>query len=359
MDQRDAGNAAAGKPDPFTRKTLIVVGITVSVILVLLFLREVAGILLIIFAGVLLAVILSGLARRLSERTPLAYGWSLLVVVILLVGVLGLAGWLIAPSVAAQMDQLGDTLPASLDQFEQQISQYKWGAYLVERVPAPSEMMGGGGRLLSRVTGFFSTALGVLANILLIIALGIYFAVNPGIYTDGIVKLVPPVSRARARQVLQDTGNALWGWLTAQLISMTIIGILTWLGLMLLGIPLALSLGFIAGILEFIPLLGPFLSAVPAILFAFTIGPTQALYVALLYLGIQQLESNAVMPLVMKQVVELPPALTLTAAVLAGALLGVPGVLLATPLLVVVVTLVEKLYVEDVLGDASGDKNAS
>ncbi len=339
----------------FSRKVLIAVGITVAVLGLLWVLASITGVLMLVFAAVLLAVIFSGAAEALSSRTPLPYGGALAIVLVLIFGGLTLVGYFLAPRIAAQLDQLTETIPTSYDQIEQSLSRYSWGEFLVKQIPeSPGSMISGSGNLWTRVTGVFSTLLGILTNVLLLLVISVFLAVNPSKYRKGLVKLVPKRARPRADEVLGDAGDALWGWLTGQFISMTIIGVMTWLGLMLLGMPLALSLGFLAGLFEFVPLIGPWIGAVPGVLIAFLEGPQQALYVAGVYLVIQQLESNLITPVVMKHAVELPPALTLVATVVAGVLFGLPGILLATPLLVVVKLLVEKLYVEDVLGDHSG-----
>jgi predicted PurR-regulated permease PerM len=133
---------------------------------------------------------------------------------------------------------------------------------------------------------------------------------------------------------------------------MGIVAAATFAGLWLLDVPYALSLAFVAGVLEFVPFLGPILAAVPAIVVAFTIGPDSAMAVALLYLGIQQVEGNLLMPLIQRWAVALPPALGILAVVVFGLLFGTLGVLFATPLMVVVVVLMRKLYVERALGEA-------
>jgi predicted PurR-regulated permease PerM len=132
---------------------------------------------------------------------------------------------------------------------------------------------------------------------------------------------------------------------------MVIVGLITGVGLWLLEIPLALSLGLIAGLLEFVPFVGPILSAIPAILVAFTQDGMAPLYVVLLYLAVQQIEGNALMPLIQRWAVSLPPALGLIGVVVFGLLFGVLGVLFATPLMVVVMVLTQKLYVEAALRD--------
>lgn len=351
--------APAGDTPPlagraFFRRAAAVVGLVAAVVVALLFLWKAAGVLLLLFAGVLLGVLLHGLARRLTRHTPLPYGGALAATCLLLAGALALAAWLIAPQIATQVTALKDVLPASLERLEQQLRAYGWGEYLVRQMPDdPRAFLQGNGGFWSRLTGLVSTAVGVLANVVIVVVLGVYFAANPSRYVRGLVRLVPKDKEARARRALQAVGSALWGWLTGQLISMSLIGVLTWAGLMLLGIPMALALGFIAGLAEFVPLLGPWIGALPGLLVAVLQGPTMLLYVGLFYLGLQQLESNVITPLVMKEAVSLSPVLTISATLIGGALFGLPGILLATPLVVALKTLVAHVYVEGVLGKAA------
>src|SRR5690606_11173520 len=138
-----------------------------------------------------------------------------------------------------------------------------------------------------------------------------YLAAEPNLYATGVTKLFPPAKRDRVLQVLFEVSETLRWWLVGKVGSMVFIGILTWIGLSILGIPLALTLGLIAGLLSFIPNFGPIISAVPAILLAFIQSPIQALYVAALYIGVQLIESNLVTPIIERETVELPPALTI------------------------------------------------
>jgi len=148
---------------------------------------------------------------------------------------------------------------------------------------------------------------------------------------------------------LDACADALAGWLKGQAISMLFVGLATWIALAALGIPAPLVLGIIAGILDFVPFFGPVVSGALAILLAFTQGPRAALYVAVLVLLIQQTEAHVMVPLLQRWAVKLPPVLSLVAVVVFAGLFGVPGVLLATPLMVVAMVLVRKLYVEDLL----------
>lgn len=167
----------------------------------------------------------------------------------------------------------------------------------------------------------------------------------------GLLKLIPLGYRPRAAEVLDESGSTLRAWLLAKLLEMLLIGVLTTLGLWLLGIQLALVLGLIAGLLSFIPNIGPVLAVIPALLLASLEGGRTVLYVAALYLFIQALESYVFTPWMQQRIVSVPPALTIAVQLLFGLLAGTLGLLLATPLAAVGMVLVRMLYVEDLLGD--------
>ncbi len=335
----------------FTRRALVVVAIVTAVVLVLVFLWNAVNVLLLVFAGVLLAVLLRALAGFADEHTPLSGGWALAAVVLALLALLGLAGWLLLPIISGQFGQLVEQLPRAVARLRQRIESYRWGQLLLAQAPAPGPLAGSSGSLFSRVTGTFSVALDVVVDIVVILFVGLYLAADPRLYTQGLFRLVPIAARPRAREVQHALGATLRWWLLGQIFSMTVIGVLTTLGLWLIGVPLAVVLGILAGLLEFIPTFGPVMAAVPAVLLALVDSPIQALYVIILYVAIQAIESYLLLPLVQQRTVDLPPVITITSVVLLGTIFGFLGLLLATPLAAAALVLVRMLYVEDVLGD--------
>ncbi len=210
------------------------------------------------------------------------------------------------------------------------------------------------GNLLGRITGVFSSTLGILANAILVAFIGLYLALAPGTYITGLVRLFPKQRRARMNEVLETAGETLRRWLVGRAILMVVNGVFTALGLWILGIPLALTLGTIAGLLNFVPNIGPIIAGVPAVLIAWTLGPVPALYVLLLYIFLQSLDGYVLTPLVQQRTVSLAPALTITAQLLFGVLAGTMGLLLATPLTAATLVFIRKLYLEDVLGEEQG-----
>ncbi|MGK4005215.1 AI-2E family transporter [Sorangium sp. So ce1036] len=305
-----------------------------------------------LFAGVLLAVFLCGIAGWLSRRTRLRRGWALGATVVALAAVVAVSVWLIAPSLAAQVDELAQRLPQAARRITEHVERYAWGRKLVARLaevqglPHAREALLGATRLLS-------TTLGAVTGALIVLFVGLFLAAEPAAYRKGLLRLTPVARRARAAAVLDDLGHILRRWLLGRLLSMAVVGVMTWIGLALLGIRLALSLAVLAATLAFVPYIGPVLALLPAALLGLLQGPAMAGYVVALYLGVQLVESYLITPLIQRSTVALPPGLILATQVLMGALTGGLGVVLATPMLAALVVLTKRVYVEGVLGDTS------
>ena len=335
----------------FTQRAVIAGTIAVAAVLILAFFWYGGNVLLLIFAAILVGVFLHGLSDLLQTHTRLSPAWSLTVVVLVLLILFGLSFWLFAASIIEQTRQLAEQLPQAAQQARQRIEQYSWGRQILQLAPRAGEGGQGGGGLLSAVTGFFTATLSGLINFVVVLIVGLYLAADPGTYTGGLVRLLPRRKRTRAREVLGALGFMLRRWLIGRFVVMAANGALTGVALSLLGIPLALVLGLLTGILNFVPNIGPILAGIPAVLLAFTEGPTQVLWVVALFLVIQNLEGFVLTPLVEQQTVALPAAAIILSQVLLGVLFGSLGVLLATPLTASVLVLVKLLYIEDVLGD--------
>ena len=194
---------------------------------------------------------------------------------------------------------------------------------------------------------------GVVANLVVVAAAGFYLAARPQDYTTGLLKLFPRRGRPKVAVAMREAGRALKLWLVGQLIAMVLVGTLIALGLTVIGVPSALALGFIAGLAEFVPMVGPFVAAIPALLVAMAEGGSTVLWAAALFLAVQQVEGNLITPLVQRRTVDLPPVLALFAVIGVGALFGPLGVILATPLAVVLLVLVKQLYIRDTLHEST------
>ena len=319
----------------YTWKVLIAVGVFGLAFLV----WRVADALMLVFAGVLFAILLQRVANLVERYARLSQGWALALVLLLVTGMLLGGGYLLGQSVVSQFDQLSQRISGAIDQLPPTIRDH-----IAEQGRDASSW-------ISRLRAVASSVVFFLGDAVVVLFTAIYLAASPAVYRRGVVLLVPPRGHKRAHEVLDVMGDSLWKWLIGQIAAMVIVGTMTTVGLLLLGIPSAMALGFLAGLLEFVPLLGPVLAAVPGILIAFSQSPQEAIWVALLYLAIQQAEGNLITPLLQKRVVDLPPVITISAIAAGGLLFGVLGMFLATPLAIVALVLVNMLYIEDKLGE--------
>lgn len=331
----------------FLRRLLAVAAVVVGGLLI----WRLAALLLLLFGGTLLAVALRGGGRWLSRHTRLPPRAGVVVVLVAVIALFTGLFWLVGDQMVSQFQELSQTFPVAVDRFQTWLRQQPWGQFLIEQTRAlETQRMG----LFSQVTGLASSVMATLTDVVLILVVMVFMALEPDLYLRGMVSLFPIPSRPRAAEVLHAVGRALQFWLLGQGISMLAIGAITTIGLLLLGVPMALALGMLALVLEFIPFIGPFLAAVPGVLAAFTVSPAKALWVALFYLLVQQLEGNLLLPVIQQRVVRLPPVLTVTAAVAMAVLFGFAGLVFATPLVVALLVLVKMVYIEDVLGDKQG-----
>jgi predicted PurR-regulated permease PerM len=269
-----------------------------------------------------------------------------LLATVLLVAILAGSLWLFGAQVAEQVRALTDSLPTAWQAVRQRVSETVLGEqvqqWLQQQSPDASAILSGVGTTLFSVGN-------ALAGAVLAMIGGVYFATQAGLYRTGLLKLFPAAKRPLVGQAVDESSSALRLWLLGQLIAMVIIGVLTTVGLMLIGVPSAVALGLLAGLAEFVPLVGAIAAAIPALLLALTVSNEAALLTLALYVVLQQLEGNVVMPMIQQRTTSLPPALTLFAIVLAGVLFGTLGVILATPLTVVAYVLVKRLYVREAL----------
>ncbi len=351
MAKESQNQERSGTFSEFTRRVWLVIGATVSVVVLVLILWQLSQVLLLLFAGTLFAVFLRGLARPLAKRLPVGETATLIIVILLLILIATGTGVVFAPNISEQISSLVEALPEAVNSGLDYLEGTSWGSWIMERAPRPGDVADNGSGIVSNFFGVFSTALGAVANILFVIVVAIYLAANPDVYRNGVVMLVPQRHRSRAAEVVDTTSDQLWHWLKGQFLMMLIVGVLTTIGLFIAGVPLALALGVIAGVFEFVPIVGPFAAAIPGVLIALAHSPTTALYAIIVYLVVQQLESNAIAPIVMREMVSLPPALTLSATIIAGVMFGLPGVLFATPLALVAVIMIRMIYINSVLGD--------
>ena len=322
--------------------------IALAILGLALLLWALRGLLILVFGAVLVAVILSLIAHPLRKRLHFPDWAALLTAVVAVIGFFAIAIMLFGQQAVDQASTLREAVPRAWATLLQRLEPLGLAEPLRQAASGMGSADGGG--VLSGVGRFVMSVGGGIADALLVIVGGIYLAAQPRLYRSGLIKLFPPGSRGKMETALDDSWKALRLWLAGRLVSMFFIGLLTALGLWVLGIPGWLALGLIAFIFEFVPFVGPILAAVPAILLALALDPVKALWVAALYLGIQQLEGNVIEPLVQQRAVDLPPALLLFAIVAGAFVFGPPGVIFAAPLTVVLFVMVKRLYVRDALG---------
>ncbi|MDR6306058.1 putative PurR-regulated permease PerM [Nitrobacter vulgaris] len=321
-----------------------------GVALALIVLTMTLQVLLLVFAGVLFAIPLRRAADWLAKKSGVSSSWTLAATLIVIFGVIGAAVWLLAPEIASQSRELFKEVPRSWEGLQASISGLV-GDGLVDQVSSYFNAGKGTMRgLLGNLFGAVSGTVGAVGSGFVIFFMALYLAVEPGIYRRGLIHLVPPQNRSRANELLNQIGETLLWWLIGKLISMTLVGVLTYVGLLVLDVPLSLSLALMAAILAFIPNFGPILAAAPAILLALSDGFTKAGWVIGLYLAVQTVESYFVTPIIQQRTVSLPPAFTLAMQIVAGVLAGVAGLALATPLAAAGLVLVRELYVKDTSG---------
>lgn len=331
----------------------IVVAIALVALAVMIWL--IAEVLIIGFGGIVLAALLRAAAVPLARKTGIAERWSVLIVVLAIIAAFTALSWLFGHQAMKQVADLQDQLPVAIDKLTKTVEQSEIGKFVVDSVRQTSS----DSKILSNM-GLAATALvGGVTNILLVLFLGVYFAVDPKLYRNGALRLLPPHLRGKVGDALDDAGLALQKWLLGQGAAMVTVGVLVGIGLSIIGVPLVLALSVLAAFLEFIPVLGPVLFAIPGLLLAFTQGPQTVLYALIVYVIVEQLESNVVTPLLQRWAVQLPPVIGLLAIVAGGLLLGIPGIIFATPLVVVVMKLVQHLYVEDTLENGASRSSPS
>lgn len=343
-EYRQSGKAVAAR-------TLIQAGVVAAVAGAFLLIVNAYEVFLVVFGGILLAVLFSATGKWISQKVRLPEKVGLAIAVAGPVLLFAAFFWLAAPSISDQADQLAVRIPEAIQQLEDRALKYGWVQGLLAKRDQFENLIPGSSKAAGMAARLFSSTFGALGNLVIALAVGIFLAVSPRMYINGVLRLIPPDKRARADEVLVATGSALQSWLAAKIIAMLAIGVLTTLGLWLIGIDLALVLGLIAGILSFIPNIGPIVALIPAALLALVTGIDTVIYVVLLYSGIQTLESYVLTPVLQKRMVDLPPALIVGMQVLLGVLAGALGIIMATPLTAALMVMVKSWYVEDLLGD--------
>jgi predicted PurR-regulated permease PerM len=248
----------------------------------------------------------------------------------------------LGPRVLTQAHEIARAIPTSVGNVRAELDRYSWGKDIT-RVLAHSFAAE---EAAKHAGAYASTAADAVADVIVILAIGAFVGANPGLYRGGVVRLFADRHRSKVQQLLEDVASTLRGWLLGQLIPMAALGIGTFIGLWILGIPLALTLALFTATMLFIPYIGSVLAYIPTVLIALTYGPMKAIYVTALYVGVHIAEGYVITPLAQRHVLRLPPALTLFGQLLMWQVAGFLGVVLATPLTAVCLVTVQRLYLK-------------
>lgn len=325
--------------------TLRMLAVLACVILAIWLLSDIV---LLIFMAVLIAVILRGSSRWIAQRTGVAEGPMLAVVTI--GSFLLLAGFLyyIGPKLANESQDLWTQLHQQVEQLQQTYGNTSWGHALFQHASPTKAVQD---NVFSYARSVATSTLGSLASAFILIVTALYFAISPELYITGVTRLFPLPWRPRTRHVLIQVGRTLQWWSLGQLIDMAVVGVLTGIGLSLLGVPLSLALGVLAGLFTFVPYFGAIAAAVPAMLVALTVSWQTSLWALAIFLCCHGIEGYLVSPLVQRRTVHLPPALSILSMAILGTIFGPLGIILGTPVVAAVMVIVREAYVGGVLRD--------
>jgi predicted PurR-regulated permease PerM len=334
-------SAPQSKEAIFVRRVLIVVAITAGVLL----LWQLRQVVVLLFGAVMVATIFRAIADLFERHLRLPERIAVLLSVLLVVGIIAGVIWAVGSQVSAQSLSLADTLPRAAQILDDRLMSMGLG----RPVAMWMHNMHSGGLIGANLEGFLSSVTVSAASFLIVFFGGIFLAAEPRLYGIGLIKLIPPARRRLVAEAMEESDHALRLWLKGQLWAMILIFLMTWGGLWLLGVPSALTLALISGVLEFIPYAGAITSAVPAIMVALVQGPELAVWVVGLYIIVHHVEAYLIQPLIQQFAVEIPAVITLFALLAFGLLFGILGILLAAPLAVVSYVLVKRLYVIEAL----------
>ncbi|NDJ86193.1 MAG: AI-2E family transporter [Chloroflexi bacterium] len=334
----------------FVNKVLILA--TIGLLLVIAWYTF--DILLLIFIGILLALWLDGVSSWISRRTPFSRRVALILLLVGGVAVVGTVGYLGAPYLVDEIEQLESNLPEATEEIRAELEQYQWGRSIIDSMPDNAEVLNsllsnGQSGAFSRIIGTFSTLVAGVTNTILVLIIALTISLEPSFYVDNFLRVIPVRDRDRACEIISALGESLKEWIAVRLVSVFTTGFLSAIGLLILGVPGAIILGIIAGAFAIIPFIGSFIGAIPGILVAFTVGPLYPLYAAIMYWLVQQIESLVLTPTLQRTAMALPPALTLSVQLILGALVGFVGIALAAPVTVAAIVLVREIYIKDII----------
>jgi predicted PurR-regulated permease PerM len=320
--------------------------------------------LVLLFAAVLFGVTLYAISRWASAHTPLPHAVAVLLWTAVIVGAFAGFFVLLGQRFASEYEELGERIPSALSDLEGRLEGMPFLGSLAEQIRDLRTGMTGGGDGASEGEGggqpaaslqqqlrFLRLGLGGVGSVIVVGVLAVFLALDGKRYYRGVLRLVPPEHREAGEDLLSSLGSALPLWVVGRLSSMGVVALLTVIGLLIIGTPLAVMLGVLAGLFSFVPYLGPIAGFVPAALVTLEADPQKILWVALLFGAVQFLESNVITPRIQQSVASVPPVALITAQVLLGVLVGLVGVMLSAPLVLAIMVVVQVVYLRHGLGE--------
>jgi predicted PurR-regulated permease PerM len=341
-----------------TRTAVGIVFSTIFFLLLLLFVYSIAEILLLLFLAVLFSLYLGAITDALQRRLGVPRRLGLTLALVLTGGVVGGASYLMVPPVTEQATELFYQFPRQLQSWEARLVD------LAEDRPMVGNVLGTleegetyVGTVLAEIGGFFRglvpylfTGVRFIVHIASVLVMGVYLTLRPAMYREGLIALAPPLHRELVRDILTDLATTLRAWIVGQLFTMVALGVLTWIGLSIIGVPYALAFGVVTAVVAIVPFFGAAVSTLLPMLFVLSQGLLgTAVLVLLMGMLIQLIESNIISPMVMERKVRLPPVLTLLSVLIMAHLMELIGLLVAVPVLATVMVLVRRIYVHRML----------
>lgn len=328
---------------------------TIAVVALLLLLWQIRQVLLLVFAAVVFATAINQLVKLIRKLPiPIPRGLAVTIALTTIICSAALAVWFVAPAIADQIPEYTFLSEQGFDQIQAWYRRVRGivpgdalaGTKLTDLLPQLAQVSP---NWVGRLVVIFTGSLDFLIDSLLVIVITIMLLSSPDSYRKMFIMAFPKFYRPRVDEILDRCETSLGGWAIGILFNMTVITIFSGIGLSLIGVPLPMVNAVIAGLLTFIPNIGPLLSIIPPVLMALAIQPWKALAVLGLYFAIQQLEGTVLTPLVMKQQTSLLPAVTLVAQVVAAVFFGLLGLFLALPIVVVLQVWAKELVVKDIM----------
>lgn len=302
---------------------------------------QLVDVLLLLFACALVSLILLTITNALRRRTRLPFAVALGLTVFAILALLAGAITFFGTTIQSEFAELASRLPAAWAGVQEKMRTSTVGAALLVRAQA---LAPSGQAIVNAATSTLTAVGGALSGLAIVLVGGLYLAAQPTLYSGGLLRMIPAPARSRSAETLDAIAVSLRNWLKGQALGMVFVGIGTGLGLWLVGVPAAWAIGLVAGLAEFVPYAGILLAGIPAVVLGFGQGTSTGLWTIAVLVAVQQVQGNLVMPLLQNKMVDLPPAVTIFGIIAAGILFGVAGVLLATPLTIVVLVLVRRLY---------------